>query len=211
VGGELELRLLSHYLAHGSSPRGRGTHGIGRQREGARRFIPAWAGNSATGRKSGTDRPVHPRVGGELRASFARTNSRAGSSPRGRGTRSARHHRAAGFRFIPAWAGNSIERGRGSRARSVHPRVGGELSIAQPLIVQAVGSSPRGRGTPAIDLADRGRGRFIPAWAGNSSSCVPANAGASVHPRVGGELIAPSRSAASVFGSSPRGRGTPRR
>ena len=53
--------------------------------------------------------------------------------------------------------------------------------------------------------------RFIPARAGNSCYRRRCHPRTSVHPRAGGELRCLSRRRVMVFGSSPRGRGTPRR
>ena len=70
------------------------------------------------------------------------------------------------------------------------------------------GSSPRGRGTRKQILSMRRKFRFIPARAGNTASRGNQPAGATVHPRAGGEHqddLVPLQSSA---GSSPRGRGT---
>ena len=70
------------------------------------------------------------------------------------------------------------------------------------------GSSPRGRGTATVEL-DRLRSiRFIPAWAGNSSSICVNIVRPPVHPRVGGEQSSCANTTITRRGSSPRGRGT---
>ena len=117
------------------------------------------------------------------------------------------------------------------RWRGEHPRWQGTP-------VHLVGSSPRGRGTqcsgPSVLMrcrfipawggcARHPRGtphevgeeaqavRFIPAWAGNTGKEPGGLSGATVHPRVGGEHRIPRQNNLCAYGSSPRGRGTPRR
>ena len=93
-----------------------------------------------------------------------------------------------GSRFIPAWAGNTLDR-----------------YIASPT---NDGSSPRGRGTPCIVDARHLERRFIPAWAGNTLVTPPCRTKTSVHPRVGGEHRPSGGNTCLSCGSSPRGRGT---
>ena len=92
------------------------------------------------------------------------------------------------MRFIPAWAGNALDRTPGAALRPVHPRVGGErrwqdyTQFTRPVHPRvggercpslgpyhgSAGSSPRGRGTrPECRTRPRFR-RFIPAWAGDA-------------------------------------------
>ena len=52
--------------------------------------------------------------------------------------------------------------------------------------------------------------RFIPARAGNTSSAICSAAANPVHPRAGGEHLGRNEPALENYGSSPRGRGTPR-
>ena len=54
------------------------------------------------------------------------------------------------LRFIPACAGNSTRIGAQFPAPAVHPRVCGEQFGFAALIVASTGSSPRVRGTAAI-------------------------------------------------------------
>ena len=70
------------------------------------------------------------------------------------------------------------------------------------------GSSPRGRGTRQSGGDCSDGGRFIPAWAGNTSTESPAQVARPVHPRVGGEHIIDNAMQRLAGGSSPRGRGT---
>ena len=71
------------------------------------------------------------------------------------------------MRFIPAWAGNTIEHVASIRYMPVHPRVGG--------------------GTHYRILFWLFWRRFIPAWAGNTARRRLNLDHMAVHPRVGGE------------------------
>ena len=90
---------------------------------------------------------VHPRVGGEQTSISPQVTISTGSSPRGRGTDFRAAPRSCPDRFIPAWAGNSMQRRPKCAGRSVHPRVGGEQFIETMGYKLEDGSSPRGRGT----------------------------------------------------------------
>ena len=211
VGGEHWRPGGLGTVCSGSSPRGRGTPPACRSRCFHRRFIPAWAGNTARAPSHAVCISVHPRVGGEHVIAELRANGYAGSSPRGRGTLS--RHRARGCRrndngssprgrgthaqqpvvhdrdlFIPAWAGNTSHVHRSDRSHTVHPRVGGEHRLD---------------GGDSVCCY-----RFIPAWAGNTNACPASSGAASVHPRVGGEHGTAGVCDVGTFGSSPRGRGT---
>ena len=91
----------------GSSPRARGTHAPRPNLRGARRFIPASAGNTARHPPAATTASVHPRERGEHRRGAARSGIGAGSSPRARGTRKWPARTRCEPRFIPASAGNT--------------------------------------------------------------------------------------------------------
>ena len=193
VGGEHPRTTPRASISPGSSPRGRGTQ---RLRVGGgvpARFIPAWAGNTNIAICNTRHRAVHPRVGGEHLTPTHLTSAASGSSPRGRGTRVDALLFEDCARFIPAWAGNTRGRFGLGRARSVHPRVGGEHRDARANRSAGSGSSPRGRGTRAgrhgLDWVER----FIPAWAGNTSGGAGEDDVAPVHPRVGGEHSFPSK------------------
>ena len=70
----------------GSSPRVRGTVGVGGVFVCVIRFIPACAGNSLCLMKSSSTSPVHPRVCGEQILIERDPELTYGSSPRVRGT-----------------------------------------------------------------------------------------------------------------------------
>ena len=192
----------------GSSPRGRGTHLAGGPPASVRRFIPAWAGNTAATFFCERPSSVHPRVGGEHSKVASPPCSPGGSSPRGRGTHQSLRASHPPERFIPAWAGNTVHNASSRTSISVHPRVGGEHIHAATAANTGTGSSPRGRGTPYTTHPPGPRFRFIPAWAGNTATRTSSSSGPPVHPRVGGEHLSRLIPGAIPYGSSPRGRGT---
>ena len=131
-----------------------------------------------------------------------------GSSPRGRGSprRTRRHSR--NVRFIPAWAGQPSRLTSRPSPLGVHPRVGGAAYVHVFHASPVLGSSPRGRGSPASrSAAARGHG-FIPAWAGQPSPSMSAKSASRVHPRVGGAAWRSAIVSVATGGSSPRGRGS---
>ncbi len=173
VGGEHCPLAIGTGLPDGSSPRGRGTRRWTTRKTRRRRFIPAWAGNTCDRLISSQDNPVHPRVGGEHSTSTQVIRRNFGSSPRGRGTHRPDHDLTRFNRFIPAWAGNTVELQFAYQRHSVHPRVGGEHRLRPGIACSGGGSSPRGRGTHIHRKYYDDRCRFIPAWAGNTD-CAPA-------------------------------------
>ena len=130
----------------------------------------------------------HPRVCGEHCSAATVSGLPVGSSPRVRGTRSAR--------------------GRRPTSTGDHPRVCGEhLTIPRPSF-PLMGSSPRVRGTH-FNRAREGRVfGIIPACAGNTLPCTSSAAGCRDHPRVCGEHPSSSFEISMPSGSSPRVRGT---
>ena len=152
----------------GSSPLTRGTLLQRMVLPGAIRFIPAYAGNSPLRHFAIISPAVHPRLRGELFISPHTARHDAGSSPLTRGTRIEGEGFEVSFRFIPAYAGNSL---RASSERS-----------------SFCGSSPLTRGTPYPRSFPIIAGRFIPAYAGNSGLRPAFLKSPTVHPRLRGEL-----------------------
>ena len=87
AGGEHPGTAEDLDIAHGSSPRGRGTLDFRSFPNLPLRFIPARAGNTPCRAPTPAGLTVHPRAGGEHEASYRENTRNAGSSPRGRGTR----------------------------------------------------------------------------------------------------------------------------
>ena len=170
------------------SPLTRGTRIFGFQSCLNIRFIPAYAGNSPLRHFAIISPAVHPRLRGELFISPHTARHDAGSSPLTRGTRIEGEGFEVSFRFIPAYAGNSL---RASSERS-----------------SFCGSSPLTRGTPYPRSFPIIAGRFIPAYAGNSGLRPAFLKSPTVHPRLRGELVYLNVMAGVPNGSSPLTRGT---
>ncbi len=192
----------------GSSPRVRGTASASVPSTSDNRFIPARAGNSDGQRGRDHQHTVHPRACGEQMQNVAGRRPGRGSSPRVRGTVTPGRRPALRDRFIPARAGNRPASAIGISPGSVHPRACGEQIVQRSLFEASPGSSPRVRGTVALDGLIELVRRFIPARAGNSKMDWIASEAVSVHPRACGEQPSRSPAAFATAGSSPRVRGT---
>ena len=107
VCGEHEHHLGFEHPQTGSSPRMRGTLCSAFLRSSRRRFIPAYAGNTAVATSLCQAGSVHPRVCGEHQGFFVVIHPQDGSSPRMRGTHKAKEMSDLAYRFIPAYAGNT--------------------------------------------------------------------------------------------------------
>ena len=193
----------------GSSPRGRGKPregGLGCRRVG---LIPAWAGKTCRRVVKGSRGRAHPRVGGENRKPPRPPLPALGSSPRGRGKLFQTERDALIAGLIPAWAGKTNSARRRTSGKRAHPRVGGENLVGWSPARGRRGSSPRGRGRPALTMLRASSVGLIPAWAGKTRlddvTCLVCRA----HPRVGGENAGSRVATVIAPGSSPRGRGKP--
>ena len=152
----------------GSSPHARGTHDSQDPKRGARRFIPACAGNANWRFRARCVGTVHPRMRGERGKCSRCPHVQRGSSPHARGTHLNGTHNPEKLRFIPACAGNAARADGRPGLVSVHPRMRGERWTPPLLMPPSVGSSPHARGTrPLGDQVDIDA-RFIPACAGNA-------------------------------------------
>ena len=90
--GEHDVEAVPRQGVAGSSPRARGTQGLGGGEGGGARFIPAGAGNTASLRWPSSASPVHPRGRGEHGRGWMPGDRFGGSSPRARGTRAGGVH-----------------------------------------------------------------------------------------------------------------------
>ena len=133
-----------------------------------------------------------------------------GSSPLTRGTLLQGFVRLHSGRFIPAYAGNTDILTRRGIPLTVHPRLRGEHTGCRCNIGFRLGSSPLTRGTLNAFVLSGGLGRFIPAYAGNTSSHTGRARRAAVHPRLRGEHAMCLHRSWMMIGSSPLTRGTRR-
>ena len=134
---------------------------------------------------------------------------KAGSSPRGRGKPTWRLLIAQASGLIPARAGKTHVERTGEGAVQAHPRAGGENDLTSTGAAVKAGSSPRGRGKPALgEVVERGLG-LIPARAGKTRRAQATPSWARAHPRAGGENMVSAYNTRTQEGSSPRGRGKP--
>ena len=174
---------------------------------GGGRLIPAWAGKTSGGPRSGRAAPAHPRVGGENQQGVKVIREDEGSSPRGRGKLEDADTPREARRLIPAWAGKTGARGCNFYQHEAHPRVGGENVAGREAERLGAGSSPRGRGKRLLMVHLLDLQRLIPAWAGKTPGAARRWMEPTAHPRVGGENPGYTPGRDIYHGSSPRGRG----
>ena len=209
--GERTITLAKFANADGSSPRARGTRAFLIFKPGLMRFIPAGAGNALAAARLNEIAAVHPRGRGERATRLAATSTPSGSSPRARGTPVCLGGVRGLVRFIPAGAGNALQRYTLRDGGTVHPRGRGERCTSSARTSSSDGSSPRARGTRCSNHAASINHRFIPAGAGNAVDEAGNCQTYTVHPRGRGERVSLILTALTTGGSSPRARGTQRR
>ena len=107
--GELVENPAGDIPNNGSSPLTRGTLIFEPDPKKIPRFIPAYAGNSESIPGAQPQKAVHPRLRGELGHSISSGCIPSGSSPLTRGTLVIWLVENMGLRFIPAYAGNSVD------------------------------------------------------------------------------------------------------
>ena len=152
VGGENFGVDCDDDVRAGSSPRGRGKLALAFFFIAVLRLIPAWAGKTCGPTRRSRLAAAHPRVGGENMLIGRLDGLHEGSSPRGRGKRDMLWQQAGRTGLIPAWAGKTAPRSPRSRLAPAHPRVGGENVEGCDRFAGFPGSSPRGRGKPALRI-----------------------------------------------------------
>ena len=187
IRGERSITSMAKAKSCGSSPHTRGTPGRRVRSDGPQRFIPAYAGNAHRLPPVVCSAKVHPRIRGERAGRAHRARRASGSSPHTRGTHGYWFLHDAQTRFIPAYAGNASWRSCHPRRWPVHPRIRGERVLTVSTSGALAGSSPHTRGTPAPPGQGPARRRFIPAYAGNATSCEHTSTRPTVHPRIRGE------------------------
>ncbi len=144
------------FVISGLSPLARGTLLGAAQYPGARRFIPAGAGNTRTCGAGWY--PV------------------AGLSPLARGTPKCCLMQSRRRRFIPAGAGNTTGVFLVIKQPAVYPRWRGEHPLSYKPVREVHGLSPLARGTHYLCADLVYWRRFIPAGAGNTTFATSADA-----------------------------------
>ena len=114
---------------------------------------------------------------------------------------------ALAVRLIPARAGKTTGARLAPRRERAHPRAGGENNATASKRSLISGSSPRGRGKPALRRRRHAWRRLIPARAGKTRDVSASTTCAPAHPRAGGENPRGLIISLCDCGSSPRGRG----
>ena len=208
VCGEHITATEDDHIIPGSSPRVRGTpDAVCRELRGGG-IIPACAGNTRPEWRRQAGSRDHPRVCGEHDSAGSVSTGSLGSSPRVRGTPLDRVEDVADRGIIPACAGNTLPMPWRGRLWRDHPRVCGEHRQVVRHRHDALGSSPRVRGTRSSDSAQPLRVGIIPACAGNTILLVREVERERDHPRVCGEHDEGRADIKKPSGSSPRVRGT---
>ena len=133
--GELFYRNAAQDTLRGLSPLARGTPQMTACLKRKQRFIPAGAGNSAFLRQIWRCCAVYPRWRGELLKIEPPGRAAIGLSPLARGTLELLMLSKYQLRFIPAGAGNSINRVSRCPSGSVYPRWRGELCKHNLLLI----------------------------------------------------------------------------
>ena len=132
------------------------------------RIIPACAGDASAQSMNLVSISDHPRVCGGRSPSYTFMMVWESSSPRVRGTLKNVKTRECRTRIIPACAGDAGLEPRLALRGPDQPRVCGGRAAFSRSGLALIGSSPRVRGTHALLLAPFGKGRIIPACAGDA-------------------------------------------
>ncbi|EGF60528.1 hypothetical protein HMPREF9538_05067, partial [Klebsiella sp. MS 92-3] len=172
------------------------------------RFIPAGAGNTDIPPDPRPKSAVYPRWRGEHWMQQSEEARMAGLSPLARVTLAHLTDDNARLRFIPAGVGNTARWLPTTGQPSVYPRWRGEHVLIAVVTVGICGLSPLARGTLLPVCSVGGRGRFIPAGAGNTTSESTGKRSYPVYPRWRGEHAQASINSRAMSGLSPLARGT---
>ena len=184
------LRCFGGRHGHsGSSPRVRGKPARSAPGRLQRGLIPARAGKTSTNASSPRRAEAHPRACGENYYFAIASHAILGSSPRVRGKPQRVRESVRDVRLIPARAGKTSTRRRGSTSSRAHPRACGE------------NDHHRRAADPHLGL--------IPARAGKTHRRDLVQDDGGAHPRACGENHRLGASWAWGHGSSPRVRGKP--
>ncbi len=208
VRGAHAYEIDTGRLVYGPSPRARGSLRPPQRAAAGGRSIPACAGLTTAPTRTDVPAAVHPRVRGAHPRQVRTGGAHHGPSPRARGSRRPAHRGVAHGRSIPACAGLTTGSIPGCPPPAVHPRVRGAHALCAHLTVVLPGPSPRARGSRAGGRLRSPGPRSIPACAGLTVVTVRCVRGAAVHPRVRGAHSPWPLTPHSMYGPSPRARGS---
>mgnify|MGYP007008951130 CR=1 FL=1 len=191
--GEHALLLYRDKLPKGSSPLTRGALSSGNRPVYPLGIIPAHAGSTQAGTRSGCVDRDHPRSRGEHDRGEMHFPGVTGSSPLTRGAHGHRCGCGVDRGIIPAHAGSTASRRSSAPPQWDHPRSRGEHAFSGGEHGGGDGSSPLTRGAPARrHRLHTGRG-IIPAHAGSTMTCATLTAWHRDHPRSRGEHGPPEK------------------
>ena len=131
-------------------------------------FIPAYAGQTPYEHPRHVSIAFHPRIRGADAALWYGRRPLSLSSPHTRGRRAWYTNRIGHYPFIPAYAGQTIRRGRSSRPPIFHPRIRGADTHIHESAHALYLSSPHTRGRLHGGVGARSPYPFIPAYAGQT-------------------------------------------
>ena len=194
-------------LGRGSSPLARGlplgmwVHRVG---DG---IIPARAGFTRRRHRDWVRRADHPRSRGVYRVSPGACRRPSGSSPLARGLRADSGGRSEVVGIIPARAGFTCGSPRIPVRAADHPRSRGVYDGRRRRRRPRAGSSPLARGLPGIPRRAVLAARIIPARAGFTSRPRLGGSRLRDHPRSRGVYMTTTRPGSPPSGSSPLARG----
>ena len=146
--GENVLQCRRTSRLQGSSPLTRGKRREVRRCVPASRLIPAHAGKTFQAELEMIRDRAHPRSRGENRSMAVAFSASSGSSPLTRGKRHMTFDARRDQGLIPAHAGKTWRRSRGSDTGGAHPRSRGENTACSAGRASVMGSSPLTRGKP---------------------------------------------------------------
>ena len=151
--------------------------------------------------------PAHPRSRGEHYGVVGEGGDDPGSSPLARGALRRVDGTGTVTGLIPARAGSTGRRARGSAETSAHPRSRGEHEADAAKYAANVGSSPLARGAHRGGWGVMGWAGLIPARAGSTGSQRRCPGASWAHPRSRGEHLGDEATPDPGLGSSPLARG----
>ena len=171
--GEHSGDTATRSLRRGSSPLTRGAPGQTTTACAQERLIPAYAGSTQAGLRTGSPPRAHPRLRGEHGTCWTALTRFTGSSPLTRGAPPVEHRHGVRRGLIPAYAGSTSSRVAGRAECWAHPRLRGEHKDWLEWITREAGSSPLTRGALPRVRSGSWSTRLIPAYAGSTTSTAP--------------------------------------